>query len=66
MSEEEGRAQPACLGRQPKTSLRTWDHDRLPVVAQQVKNPTGIHEDGGSIPGFSQCVKDQTWLQAVA
>ena len=23
-------------------------------MAQQVKNPTGIHEDGGSIPGLIQ------------
>ena len=30
----------------------------VPVVAQQVKNPTSIHEDGGSIPGITQWVKD--------
>ena len=24
----------------------------VPVVAQQVKNPTSVHEDGGSIPGL--------------
>ena len=30
----------------------------VPVVAQQVKNPTSIHEDGGSIPGLTQWVKD--------
>ena len=26
----------------------------VPVVAQQVKNPTSIYEDTGSIPGFTQ------------
>ena len=44
-------------------------------MAWQVKNPTGIHGDGGSIPGLTQWVKDlavavscgvgskQTWLR---
>ena len=30
----------------------------VPVVAQQVRNPTSIHEDVGSIPGLAQSVKD--------
>ena len=29
----------------------------VPVVAQQVTNPTSIHEDVGSIPGLTQWVK---------
>ena len=29
-----------------------------PIVAQQVKNPTNIHEDPALIPGLVQWVKD--------
>ena len=36
----------------------------VPVVAQQVKNLTSIHEDIDSIPGLAQEVKDLTLLQA--
>ena len=30
------------------------------MVAQEVKNPAGIHEDLGLIPGLTQWVKDPT------
>ena len=34
-------------------------------MAQQVKNPTSIHEDVGLIPGLAQWAKDLVLLQAV-
>ena len=39
---------------------------RVPIVAQQVKNPTRIHEDVGSIPSLAQWVTDLALSQAVA
>ena len=36
----------------------------VPVVAKQVINPTSIHEDEGSVPGLTQCVKDLALPQA--
>ena len=38
----------------------------VPVVAQQVKNPTSFHKDAGSIPGLTQWVKDLVLPQAKA
>ena len=39
---------------------------RSSVVAQQVKNPTSIREDVGSIPGLTQWVKELLLPQAAA
>ena len=36
----------------------------VPIVAEQVKNPTSILEDVGSIPGLIQWIKDLALLQA--
>ena len=38
----------------------------VPVVAQQVKNPTSIHEDVGLIPGLAPWLKKPTLPQAAA
>ena len=46
----------------PSKRLRTG----VPVVAQQVKNPTSIHEDSGLIPVLTWWVKDPALLQAAA
>ena len=33
-------------------------HPGVPIVAQQDKNLTSIHEDVDLIPGLAECVKD--------
>ena len=38
-------------------------YSEVAIVAQQVKNPTSIFEDVGSIPGLNQWVKDPLSLQ---
>ena len=45
-----------------RTSSKTIYKSRSSVVAQQVVNPTSIHEDASSIPGLAQWVKDPELL----
>ena len=42
----------------PKTSIKL--EKEVSVVSQWLLNPTSIHEDMGSIPGFAWWVKDPT------
>ena len=37
--------------------LNKWNVG-VPVVAQQLTNPTSVHEDAGLIPGLAQSVRD--------
>ena len=47
---------------QKKKSLFKIHIEGVPIVAQQVKNPTSIQEDSGSIPGPALWVKDWVLL----
>ena len=39
-------------------SFLKLEYYRVPIMVQQLTNPTSIHEDMGSIPGLAQWVKD--------
>ena len=39
-------------------AFKIQDIPGFAVVVQQVRNPTGIHEDSGSVSGLTQWVKD--------
>jgi len=48
---------PRCVPDYTYSSAKK-SHIGVPVVAQQLMNLTGIHEETGSIPGLAQWVKD--------
>ena len=54
-----------CTSEPPGKSFKNTDRG-VPVVAQQVKNPTSIHKAAGSIPGLTQWVKELALPGAIA
>ena len=54
-------------GGQPDTLVPFEKHDLgFPVVAQQIKNPTSVREEEGSVSGLTQWIKDLSLPKAVA
>ena len=52
-----------CLVRRKQDPNPWFNHVGVPMVPQQVKNPTNIHENVGSIPGLARS-KDPVFSQA--